>query len=370
MFRSCTFQTTKLSNIQVYKYVFNNPFLKDSFKNFEKSLVHEIFLRSEISLRYVNGFCPLQLVTGRQPRLPGATSDNLAGLGEEHEETRGISRISSLQKARKAFMEVENLARLKNALAARPTKKELYRLGEKVFFKYGTDNKWHGPGRIVAIDNKGIYIKHGRVVIHTSEPRVTKTALGTRFDDKREVPREQDPTYENGSTRRQESAAKSTVNTADDDDNDLELEVVLGTQNTPSTGHETDEHDVEGAQEDLRGNEEPDTSSIEAVREARNQGRSLDPERDCTEPNLDTSRFSAQSDQDNQSNRDQSDLEAELPKDSYDDEKSEIEVAKKMMRLGTETEIPERLEKAGKKAGTLRGWGRRVRRKLEKSPAE
>ena len=63
-------------------------------------------------------------------------------------------------------------------------------------------------------------------------------------------------------------------------------------------------------------------------------------------------------------------LIAELPKDSYDDEKSEIEVAKKMMRSGTETEIAERLEKAGKKAGTLRGWGRRVRRKLEKSPAE
>ena len=133
----------------------------------------------------VYGFSPLQLVTGRQSRLPGASRDNLAGLREEHEETRGISRISSLQKARKAFMEVENLARLKKALAARPTKKELYRLGEKVFFKYGTDNKWHGPGRIVAIDNKGIYIKHGRVVIHTSEPRVTKTALGTRFDDKR-----------------------------------------------------------------------------------------------------------------------------------------------------------------------------------------
>ena len=45
----------------------------------------------------VYGFSPLQLVTGRQPRLPGASSDNLVGLGEEHEELRGISRICYLK---------------------------------------------------------------------------------------------------------------------------------------------------------------------------------------------------------------------------------------------------------------------------------
>ena len=121
--------------------------------------------------------------SGRQPRLPGVSSDNLEGLGEEHEETRGKSRISSLQKARKACMEVEDSVRLKKALAARPTKKELYQVGENVFFKYGTDNKWHGSGGVVAIDNKVIYIKYGRVIIHTSEPRITKTAAGSRFDN-------------------------------------------------------------------------------------------------------------------------------------------------------------------------------------------
>ena len=69
-------------------------------------------------------------------------------------------------------------------MAARPTKKEFYQVGENVFFKYGTDNKWH------AIDNKLIYIKYGRVVIHTSEPRVTKTVVGSRFENNGEVPRE------------------------------------------------------------------------------------------------------------------------------------------------------------------------------------
>ena len=59
-------------------------------------------------------------------------------------------------------------------------------------------------------------------------------------------------------------------------------------------------------------------------------------------------------------------LIAELPKDSYDDEKSEIEVAKKMMRSGTETEIPERLEKAGKKAGDSKRMGKKSAKKTGK----
>ena len=41
--------------------------------------------------------------------------------------------------------------RLKKALAERPTKKELYQVGENVFFKYGTDNKWHGPGSLISV---------------------------------------------------------------------------------------------------------------------------------------------------------------------------------------------------------------------------
>ena len=82
------------------------------------------------------------------------------------------------------------------------------------------------------------------------------------------------------------------------------------------------------------------------------------------ETNLDTSRSSAQIDQGNQREHDQSDLEAELPKDSYNDERSEIEVAKKTMRSGTETEIPERLRMAGKKAGDFK---RMVKKSVKKA---
>ena len=164
------------------------------------------------------------------------------------------------------------------------------------FFKYGTDTKWHGPGRIVAIDNKMIYIKYGRVVIHTSEPRVTKTALGTRFDNNGEVPREQEPTHENSGTRRQQSAARATANTTDsDDDTDLEPEVVFDTQNAPSADHETCEHAVGDAQGDSCANEDPDTHSIEATNsseateDTRNQSFSSDPECGLPGPNLNTS---------------------------------------------------------------------------------
>ena len=82
----------------------------DKCLKFPEALSSAVFAKN--TLVNVYGFSPLQIVTGRQPQLPGANSDKLAGLGEEHEETKGISRISSLQKARKAFMEVENSVRL------------------------------------------------------------------------------------------------------------------------------------------------------------------------------------------------------------------------------------------------------------------
>ena len=36
------------------------------------------------------------------------------------------------------------------------------------------DKEWRGPGRIIALDNKIVFIKYGRAIIHTSEPRVTR----------------------------------------------------------------------------------------------------------------------------------------------------------------------------------------------------
>ena len=128
-------------------------------------------------------------------------------------------------------------------------------------------------------------------MIHTSEPRVTKTALGSRFDDNGEVPREQEPTHVNGRTRGQQFASRATADTADSD----EPEVVLDTQDAPSADHETGEQAVENTQGNPRANKYPDTSSMEAtngseaVQDTRNQSFSSNLERGSPGSNLDTS---------------------------------------------------------------------------------
>ena len=59
-----------------------------------------------------------------------------------------FERLQSISEARKAFTQVENSSRLKKALKVRGQKMEYYATGEKVFYKFGSDPRWHGPGDI------------------------------------------------------------------------------------------------------------------------------------------------------------------------------------------------------------------------------
>ena len=145
-------------------------------------------------------------------------------------------------------------------------------------------------------------------MIHTSEHRVTKTAVGSRFDDNGEVPREQVPTNVNGRTRRQRSDARVIADTADcDDDTDLEPdaepagpntaartadpEAVLDAQDAPPAAHETVEQAVGDIQGDPHANEDPDTNSREATngseagQDTRNQSFISNPECGLPGPN-------------------------------------------------------------------------------------
>ena len=44
-----------------------------------------------------------------------------------------------------------------------------------VHYKFGNDQRWHGPGRIVGQENKVVLIRHGGHIISTSQTRVYKS---------------------------------------------------------------------------------------------------------------------------------------------------------------------------------------------------
>ena len=58
---------------------------------------------------------------------------------------------------------------------------EFYNTGDRVFYKFGTDARWHGPGTVIGTDNKVIFLRHGGNVISTSQSRVIKAEMAQSY---------------------------------------------------------------------------------------------------------------------------------------------------------------------------------------------
>ena len=64
--------------------------------------------------------------------------------------------------ARKSFVECEASEKLRRALRSktRPVTSKDYHTGAKVLYKREKDVKWHGPAKVLGVDNKCVNIKH------------------------------------------------------------------------------------------------------------------------------------------------------------------------------------------------------------------
>ena len=122
-----------------------------------------------------NGYSPLQLVTGKNPVLPSVLHDNPPALVARSISAAFTERVNAALSARTAFIEVDSSARLRRALCKKiRVHGEPYNQGDKVYFKRGKDNKWHGPGTVIGVDGKVIFVKHGRLYITASPSRLIK----------------------------------------------------------------------------------------------------------------------------------------------------------------------------------------------------
>ena len=145
----------------------------DSTLTLERALAAALYAKK--SMINVNGYSPLQLMMGKQPRLPGPAQDNGLAANKEfstHKLTH--ERISDIFNARSAFTACENSNRLKEALSRNVPKFERFEPGERCFYKFGRDPHYHGPGKVVAQDNKIVFIRHGSSVISTGVSWVQK----------------------------------------------------------------------------------------------------------------------------------------------------------------------------------------------------
>ena len=119
------------------------------------------------------GFSPHQIVFGSNPRIPGA-------IENEPPAEMGISitslvqrRLQSIFDARRALSQVDNKHRLRMAEKASHTGKlKIYNIGDLVYYRLGEKLNWAGPGKIIAQDNKLIFVRHGRNLIVASPNRI------------------------------------------------------------------------------------------------------------------------------------------------------------------------------------------------------
>ena len=203
----------------------------------------------------------MQITFGLQPRIPGAAQNNKPPANEDIIESIPIyKRLTALFEARKAFVDVENSLRLKKALRVKPQPMEHYSSGDKVFYKFGTDSRWHGPGTIIGTDNKVIFLRHGGNVISTSQSRIIKADIEQSGVEKVEQSSSCQELGLHDQGRKSESLKKKEININtqeknDDSDTDVEEDEL---NNTPPVLPDIDERSniAVSTENEVLGNEE------------------------------------------------------------------------------------------------------------------
>ena len=78
--------------------------------------------------------------------------------------------LNSLHSVRKACIESESSDKMRRALKSqtRTATALIYDTGDKVYYRKNTEKKWQGPGHVVGIDNKQIFVKHGGEIYRVS----------------------------------------------------------------------------------------------------------------------------------------------------------------------------------------------------------
>ena len=142
--------------------------------SFKEALQNATYAKN--TLLNVHGFSPCQILTGRQPRLPGACNEgNLPPADSERVDSKHVQQsINNMMQARQAWSRVDNSTRLRRAMKVQPTPLQSFDHGDIVFYKHGIDDQWHGEGKVIGQDGKKVYLHQGGRVISTSPPRLHK----------------------------------------------------------------------------------------------------------------------------------------------------------------------------------------------------
>ena len=133
-------------------------------------------LMSKNMLSNVHGYSSYQLVYGKNPILPSIFTDQLPALSGKTTSQMVGNHISALYATRKAFTEVECSERIRRALRkqTRTNMDEIYRNGDKVFYKRPGEDEWRGPSKVIGQDGVIVFVRHGSQLVRVHVCRLKK----------------------------------------------------------------------------------------------------------------------------------------------------------------------------------------------------
>ncbi|XP_066915082.1 uncharacterized protein [Clytia hemisphaerica] len=110
-------------------------------------------------LQMNSGYSSYQLLFGQNPNLPSVIVDMPPALEGTTTSERFYQHLNSLHSGRRAFIKAESSERIRRALRHQlRSHSEIFEVGDAVYYKRESSNKWKGPGKVIGQDGKTIFV--------------------------------------------------------------------------------------------------------------------------------------------------------------------------------------------------------------------
>jgi len=128
------------------------------------------------SLQNNFGYCPNQMVFGKNVNVPSVLTDELPALDHKANDEILRNKLSVIQSARENYMKAENSDKIRRALHAqtRTFSSVPFDAGDKVYYKQMGFKDWHGVATVIGFDGNTVLVKHGGSVYKCHRCHVMK----------------------------------------------------------------------------------------------------------------------------------------------------------------------------------------------------
>ena len=141
------------------------------------------------TLNMNNGFSSHQLVFGKNPNMPEASTDNLPALTGVPTYKSLAEHLQAIHLARKAYVASQNDEKIRRALRHKVRSVEKpYTVGEKVYYKRDDQGiRWRGPASVIGIDGKVLILKHQESILRVASCRVQPVEQAVAEEEEKSV---------------------------------------------------------------------------------------------------------------------------------------------------------------------------------------